>query len=40
MCKHEKTALLRGWLPLEGNRSSKTSRGYLIVTQSYGKKDF
>jgi hypothetical protein len=34
MCKHEKTALVKGWLPLEELRQSLTSRGYLIVTLS------
>jgi hypothetical protein len=27
-------------MPLEGRPLSSASRGYLIVTQSYGKKDF
>jgi hypothetical protein len=34
MCKHEKTALVKGWLPLEEGGLNLTSRGIFIVTLS------
>jgi hypothetical protein len=40
MCKHEKTALLRGWLPLEGSVLSSTSRGYFECYSIIRKEEF